>query len=457
MPRPSKHVSPDTLGGQIRAAREHLHLSLAEVASGQYSTSLISQIERNRVDPSQESLRFLADRLKLPIDDLKILAYQHRESEVEAREYTSFDTLRSNAAQLLAEKQVEEALKSLETLHFAQVPPLQRWRLAALRGQCYFEQRRFVKAQGDFVYATQEEPNRENLPSDQKQELLLLHLHLAATYRELYQIDEALEQFQQSLSMMGKETPLGYVAEVHWGMALIALTQAKQKQQGTSSAEQDRERKLHEALGHADYARLLYETIGETLNAAAVECNIVIIEQALGHCENTRSSLIKILEKWPLPAQEAESQRAEILRRHKEQANVVSTAACLLADRELADNHYDIAMKYAQLALEAGKHSYILTRANAYIIQARIFEAQYDESRDETYAGQVKQAYSQALDELAKTERIGVRISTHVRFGSYLLKKGETTQGQQELAKAEHISEVGMLESDWTSRGGATT
>ena len=33
MPRPPKHVPPDTLGGQIRAARERLHLSLARVAA----------------------------------------------------------------------------------------------------------------------------------------------------------------------------------------------------------------------------------------------------------------------------------------------------------------------------------------------------------------------------------------------------------------------------------------
>ena len=85
MPRPSKHISPDTLGGRLRAAREEQHLSLADVAGDQYSTSLISQIERNRVDPSHESLRFLADRLKLPLEELEMLAKQHREAEVEAR------------------------------------------------------------------------------------------------------------------------------------------------------------------------------------------------------------------------------------------------------------------------------------------------------------------------------------------------------------------------------------
>src|SRR5579871_3273030 len=98
MPRPSKHVSPDTLGGRIRAAREHLHLSLADVAAGQYSTSLISQIERNRIDPSHESLRFLADRLQLPLEALEVLAQQNRENEIAAPLYKSYEDLRIEAS-----------------------------------------------------------------------------------------------------------------------------------------------------------------------------------------------------------------------------------------------------------------------------------------------------------------------------------------------------------------------
>src|SRR6266571_8962982 len=114
MPRPSKRVSPDTLGGRMRAARQDLHLSLAEVAGERYSTSLISQIERNRVDPSQESLGYLAERLKLPIEDLMALAQQHRESEAEASRYKIYDERRLQAQQLLVSNRPREALKSLE-------------------------------------------------------------------------------------------------------------------------------------------------------------------------------------------------------------------------------------------------------------------------------------------------------------------------------------------------------
>ena len=92
MPRPLKNVSPDTLGGRIRAARQTLHLSLSEVAGQEYSTSLISQIERNKIEPSAGSLKYLAERLHLPLNELTVLAQQHRETEVYVIELPDNDT-----------------------------------------------------------------------------------------------------------------------------------------------------------------------------------------------------------------------------------------------------------------------------------------------------------------------------------------------------------------------------
>lgn len=440
MPRPSKHVSPDTLGGRIRAAREYLHLSLAEVASGHYSTSLISQIERNRVDPSRDSLRFLAERLKLSVDDLEVLAHQHRESEVEARDYTSFDTLRSDTTRLLAERQIAEALRLLEPLYFSQVPSLQRWRLAALRGQCYFEQKCFVKAQGDLVYATKEEPQHENLPLDQKQERMLLHLHLAAAYRELHQLPEALEQFHVALGMMNRDTPFGFVAEAYWGMSLIALAQAMQMEQRQENVS-TREAKLHDALNHAENARVLYRVIGETLHTASVTYSIAEIEHALGHKEQTRQALLELVDRMKLSTEITQPNEQQ---QQKERANIVSLASCLLAEIEFVDDQYEQALDYAQSALATGECGYILRRANAYVMLGRIFGALCNDE-------QAEQAFQNALCELEKTERIGVRVSTHLRFGSYLLSTGKTEAGMLELEKARLLSDAVLLGNDRTS------
>src|SRR5436305_2894495 len=270
MPRPAKRVSLETLGGRIRAARENLRLSLAEVANGHYSTSLISQIERNRIEPSQESLRFLAERLELSLEDLATLAQQRRAKEIENHQDKSFEELRLAASKLLAQKDFTCAVKLLQDLSFPQIPLPQRWRLAALRGQCYFEQRKFLKAQHDFVYAVNEQPRMDGLPAEQKQELLLLHLHLAGAYRELRQLDPALEQYKTTLRYVNSDTPLGYVAEVYWGMALIAYAQANKVSSTSQCSTAMKEKHLHTALEHAENARLLYRSIGAQLRADTV-------------------------------------------------------------------------------------------------------------------------------------------------------------------------------------------
>jgi transcriptional regulator with XRE-family HTH domain len=424
MPRPSKHISPDTLGGRIRATREEQHLSLAEVAGDQYSTSLISQIERNRVDPSHESLRFLAERLKLPLEELEMLAKQHREAEVEARQYKSYEELRAEASQLLKSREIQKALCLLQELHFSQIPPMQRWRLAALRGQCYFELRQFLKAQQDFVYALQELPKQESMPADQKYELMLLHLHLAAAYREL-EINDALEHYQITLKMMNRDTPFGYVAEAHWGMALIAFTQGYK----TRKDDPLREKQLSTALEHAENARFLYRSIGEPLRAAAVTVQIAQIEKELDNQHNPtiRKYLQEILDTWQHVLQEPEAIDSEDQRHQKEQLNIVSVAACSLAGMALEAGSIDEAVTYVECALQAAERSYKVRQADAHIMNGRILEAinLHDPAAEEEFR--------LATEVLADTDRIAARSSAHSRLARHLFKKGKTEEGEKEL------------------------
>src|SRR6184192_2525819 len=116
MPRPSKRVSPNTLGGVIRTARQSQHLSLVQVAGEKYSTSLISQIERNRIDPSVESLQYLSERLNLPFNELMVLAQQYRETATEESTFKSFDDRRVQASQLLVDNRPRRALEQLQDL-----------------------------------------------------------------------------------------------------------------------------------------------------------------------------------------------------------------------------------------------------------------------------------------------------------------------------------------------------
>jgi len=439
MPRPSKHVSPDTLGGRIRAAREYLRLSLADVAGDHYSTSLISQIERNRIEPSEESLRYLATRLQLSFDDLELLAQQHRSTTPESLPHPCYEDLRLQAAQLLAEKNITTAQELLQNLSLPQIPAAQRWRMVALRGQCYFQQRKFLKAQQDFIYALNEQPHTEALPADQRHELMLVHLYLAGTYRELQQLEDAFDQYTITLAMMNGDTPFSYGAEAHWGMALIAFAQAHKIDKDPSLLAHLHTYKhdmLHIALEHAENARFLYRAMGEQLRVAAVTCHIAQIEMALGDIDKVRVYLQDVLASWSCVLNEPPAVSSQEKHRQREKANVVSSAACSLAGIELEAGNYKLACMYAEQALAAGKRSYKLKRANAYLMRGRILEAMnpYDQA--------VEEAFRSATEELAGTHRIAARIGAHLCLGRHLLKIGKSEIGERELEQAHLLSEL---------------
>jgi transcriptional regulator with XRE-family HTH domain len=436
MPRPSKRVSPDTLGGRLRAARQELHLSLAEVAGERYSTSLISQIERNRVDPSQESLRFLAERLQLSLDDLVALVQQQRHSEVEVSRDKVYEEQRAQAQQALANGRPQEALNALQDLPLTQVPVSSRWRLAALRGQANFNLRRFVAAQRDFLTAAAEKP--ESVPSDQNLEVMLLFLFLAASSRELGQLGDALKQYEHALTLMNIGTSLRYIAEAHWGLAFTAFELARQEA-GASESSQAPVELMQMALSHAESARTLYHAIGDELRAAALSCEIGLIQQAAGKLAEARSVLRGVLEQWQPRLSELVESTSAGTRQRQERANVVSAAACYLAGVELEAGNSQDALSYVQQAEEAGRQSYILRRAEAAMMLGRILEAM-SQQNPERYGEEAERGFRRAIRELEPTDRLAARILAHDLLGRHLLKKGKTREGERELNRARALS-----------------
>lgn len=428
MPRPSKRVSPDTLGGRIRAARQNLRLSLKEVAGQKYSTSLISQIERNRVEPSQESLQYLADQLKLPLDELVVLAQQHRESEAEGSKYKASEEQRLQAAQLLEAGSPRLALEQLNNLNISQIFSSLRWRLFALRGQCYFTLRQFLDAQKDFLSAEVVLPER--IPPEQYLEALTLRLHLAAATRELGQLDAALKEYQAVLKMMNPSTPLQYVAEAHWGIALVIFGLADDLPEETDQPRRESPQ-MQEALRHAEDAAVLYRSIGESLRASLLDCQIGLIEQAMGNLNSARQRLRRVLETWTPTLDDAVNTTSYSL---KERANVVSAAACYLAQVELEDGHCEVARTYVEQALAAGRQSYILRQAEAQMMLGQILE--HIDLQDP----KATKAFQDAVTVLENTDRLGAKIRAHDLLGRHLMKKGLTKEGEKELDIARKLS-----------------
>lgn len=432
MPRPLKHVPPDTLGGRIRAARAQLRLSLAHVAANRYSTSLISQIERNRVEPSYESLQFLADQLQLPFDELLELSQQHKESEAEGRRYKVYDDLREESTRLLADKHVTKALTPLLTLHMAHMPSSLRWRLAALRGHCYFTQRQFLNAQKDFLYAVTEKP--EHVTAEQRLEAMTLHLHLAATHRELQQLEAASEHYTIALGMMDKSTAILHAAEAQWGLSLVDVERANQISNEQDSQQiGDKETQLLSAIEHATIACNLYRAISDSLNVALLTCQIGLIEQARGKLDDARQHLRKVLDEW-LPTLEDHPKKPADSRRVKEQANIVSAVACSLAGIELDTGNFEHALNYVYVARHAGKTSYIIRRAEAEMMLGRILEKQKANDL------QAEEAFREAICILEPTDRLAARIQAHELLGRHLLRNGNATASDAEFDKVNKLA-----------------
>lgn len=445
MPRPLKAVSPDTLGGRIRAARQAQGLSLAEVAGTEYSTSLISQIERNKIEPSADSLKYLAEQLHLPMEELSQLAQQHRETEAETHQFQKIEEKRVLATQLLETKHPLRALEQLQNLPLTHVSDLLRWRIIALRGQCYFNMREFLAAQQEFRSGFSILP--DYIPPDQHMEALLLRLHLAAASRELGQYETAYKQFLDARTHMNTATPLRLVAEAQWGMSLVLYEQAyKLWNEAENGNRQVQEAKLaflslmQQSLSYAENACTLYNTIDELSRSALMNCQIALIEQAMENLNAARVRLKKVLDEWSPTLDGTEQDRsldiAEKVKRYglKERANIVSAAACYLASVELDDKHCVTAMEYIDTALKAGEASYILRRADAYMTKGQILAAG---NNPEAIV-----AFRQALTELENTDRLGAKIRVHKMLGAYLIKQGDDRAGNAELDKALRLANV---------------
>src|SRR5579884_695313 len=329
MPRPLKNVPPDTLGGKIRAARQALRYSLADVAGNEYSTSLISQIERNKIEPSSESLKYLAERLHMPLEELEVLAQKQKETEAEVNKYKEYEDLRAVAAQLLQTKRPKTALEYLKNIPLARVPLYLRWRLVALRGQCFFSIRQFLPAQQDFLTAVAMLP--DTIPSEHFLEVITLRLHLAAATREVGQYLLAYDRYQEALKIMDSTTPLNYIAKAHWGISLVLFELANQlinDSEGQKSVEKF-QTYMEQARDHAEKARTLYQSIGEILRVALLNCQLALIEQATGNFSAAKNLLRIVLDEWE-PTLEGET---DMKRFTKKQNAILKKSGPMLSQR----------------------------------------------------------------------------------------------------------------------------
>jgi tetratricopeptide (TPR) repeat protein len=273
----------------------------------------------------------------------------------------------------------------------------------------------------------------DNIPEDQLQEAMSVHLYLAAAQRELGDLSKATEQYHVALAQMDAGAQVRHFAEAYWGLALIKIEQVSRTIEGQGHSSAKEQSILQDARTYAEKAKALYESTSEMLNAVSVACDIALIEQMVGNLDEARKHLQDILTTWSpmltIPQNTAINQK-----RLSQYRNVVSLACCYLAEVELAAHNDSEALAYAKRGHEIAQHSNTLRRAQASITLGEVLSA------SNTYNSEAEKAFHRAIDILSSTELLGAQVHAHKMLGNYLMKQARVAEAKQEFNIAQEIS-----------------
>jgi tetratricopeptide (TPR) repeat protein len=395
-----------------------------EVAgSDTHTGGLIVQAEPTQITFPEESTQ-----LSLPFDEPDPPRQEKSLRKLRSGEY---EARRVRAQRLFLSNQPRRALNLLKDLDFEPAPSSQRWRIAALRGHCYFGLGMFLPARADYTYAIEEMP--DNIPEDQLQEVTLVHLSLATAQRELGDLDDATEQYHIALAQMDAGAQVRHFAEAYWGLALIKIEQASRSMEGQEHPSVKERRILQDARTYAEKAKTLYESTGEMLNSVSVACDIALIEQMAGNLDEARKHLQGILTTWS-PMLTIPQNTVNNRKRLSQYRNVVSLACCHLAEVELAAHNDSEALAYAKRGHEIAQHSNTLRRAQASITLGEVLSA------GNTQNDEAEMAFRRAIDILSSTQLLDAQVYAHKVLGRYFMKWGRVSEAKQEFDRAHEIS-----------------
>jgi tetratricopeptide (TPR) repeat protein len=354
-----------------------------------------------------------------------------------AEHFNDYEDVRSKAQRKLTNDQPQEALDILEDVDIGSVPSKQRWRLVALRGHCYFGLGKFLPARKEYSDALQGKPII--VPKEQLQEEGMLYLRSAETNRELGNLSEAAALYDIALAHMNTNTQVGYLAEAHWGLALVLFEQINADHNNHTDLDARQKHLLQEAFQHAEYARQLYTIAGDYLNVASITCDIALFEQVTGDLENASAHLKNVIEGWAPMLQQKVGNTKENRKRSREYNNIISAASCYLAGVEIEMHHYKNALYNVKRAQETAERSYTIRKGEAAIMLGVVLEAH------DLNDPNVEKAFQQSIDILSNTDLLGAQVHAHDLLGRHFFKVGKIKMGEDELNKARKISQIAMF------------
>ena len=338
------------VGERIRRLRLERGMSQSELAAGRLSKGFISQIESGRSRPSPESLRFIAQRLDVPLVALL--------PGLELAQQQAF-LLRAAEAAVKAGEQAEATTLLDEARPLLSVPAELSW-FHRLRGDLYIQKGQLELALDEALAAFEQVSRSE--PSDEvvracsligkvhhlsgRLPAALLYYDRAAAFAEHASISpavrarvhsdrgithmrlgdpaHAVQAYEQARSAAEDAEDLWQLAIAHMGLGEAARQRAD----------------LPAAIAHAERAVTLFERIEMRQLQAQILHN-------LGHVYADSGDLLRArdLQEQALAAAQAMSDRS-----------TVGYAQERLAALEVSEGHADAAIAQARAAIESARH-----------------------------------------------------------------------------------------------------
>lgn len=418
-----------TPGIVIKNRRRQLKMSQEQLVENRYPKSYLSRIERDLVEPPEEFLAFVAERLKLPLAELKQPSPKLSREEQELHLMNAHVALETNQPQKaqfyldklqntklplkrqaryyylkgktavllhqydIARADLEHALQLFESSLLT--PPIDIERTRSWLGTVYYQQGQYLKAL-EFYERCQETINQGRI-NDPNFELLTYH-NLASNHHLAGNNERALHFYRKAVELSEGLEANFELAAIYWGMGLVYRSLDN----------------LAMAKLYLDKSATLYESLGQLKEAA-------IVKGMVGLAMIQRNELKE--------AQIALSSALEIAQQLNDNAALYS-ATINLAELYYVKRDLTQAEQYAQEALnraESLRDNFRLGQALAQLADIRLAQSASEEGLA---------LYRQAIDHLEKTDSIGYLAKVCYRFASALENQGHYPEAFKIYQKA---------------------
>lgn len=278
------------IGSRIKYYRINSSLTQEELCKGICSPSYLSKVENNNMDPSEEILRLLCDKMKISVNLIKNMD----ESELNKKIENWYELLQGNAEKNILKEQFEEMnklfnsilatypalkfklfsikyfikLEDYNALDF-QIKDLKKYQTAMsddllfyfcyLSGVCYYVQKQYCHAEEQLLISLEKLQNLTRPTDSFNYELGDIFYYLSLCYGKLYKTHKTKEFALKSLEIADQS--LDYLQQIKL-YVILGINEGRTKSYRKATEYYQRAIKIAEAINHDSYTQIIHHNLG---------------------------------------------------------------------------------------------------------------------------------------------------------------------------------------------------